>query len=143
MAKRRKQPGHRQIDKKARDDVLAFLIENGMERVLGYLQEGRRFEALDGADLRSEWIAAFKVIAGNPVDPEFRKRFADLQDEMELRRIEPPYDEVKKELDAFVDHATQLYERLKADPERLAEVNQELQADIDAVKAKRDTFKKN
>ena len=124
-------------------DVEAFLAESGMERVRRYLVQGRRFEALNGADLRSEWIAAFKKIADSPVDPEFRKRVDDLQDEMELRKFNPPYDEVRKEFDVFIAHAAQAIQRLKADPKALAEANAELQADIDAIKAKRDTSAKN
>ena len=60
---------------------------------------------------------------------------------MEIRKIEPPFDEVKAEAEAFFAYVHR--GSRGTDPARRAEINEELQADIDAVKAKRDSSAKN
>jgi hypothetical protein len=126
-----------------KNDVDAFLLESGMEKTRRYLSEGRHFESLSGADLRSEWMKAFRGMAANPGDPASRKRHDDLQAELEIRKIPPPYDEVRNEFDAFIAQTTEAMERVKNDPVRWAEANEEIHADIDALKAKRNNSAKN
>jgi DNA polymerase II large subunit len=116
------------------DDVEAFLIDRKTERTRRYVHEGRRFKSVTDDDLRAKWIAAFKERSANPLHPELGKRSEDLQAEMEIRKIEPPSDEVKAEAEAFIAHVRRGMEHLNAE---------ELEADIDAVKAKRDSSAKN
>ena len=78
------------------DGVKAFALESRMEKVREYLYEGRRFETLSVGDLRSEWISAFDRCSVSPTAPESRKLVDDLEAEMEVRKIEPPFDEAKK-----------------------------------------------
>ena len=75
------------------DEAKAFLLESRMEKVRKYLYEGRRFETLSIGDLRSEWISAFDRCSVSPTAPESRKLVDDLQAEMEVRKIDPPFDE--------------------------------------------------
>jgi hypothetical protein len=56
-------------------------------------------------------------------------------------KIEPPSDDVKAEAEAFFAHVH--HGSRGADPARRAEVNEELEAAIDAVNAKRDRSAKN
>jgi hypothetical protein len=62
---------------------------------------------------------------------------------MGIRGLTPPYDKVEKEAEAFIKFVSDAGKRLATDPKRMAEANEELQADIDAVKAKRDRSAKN
>jgi hypothetical protein len=79
-----------------KDEVKPFLLESRMAKVRKYLYEGRRFETLSVGDLRSEWISAFDRCSVSPTAPESRKLVDDLEAEMEVRKIEPPFDEAKK-----------------------------------------------
>jgi hypothetical protein len=79
-----------------KDDVKPFLLESRMAKVRKYLYEGRRFETLSVGDLRSEWISAFDRCSVSPTAPESRKLVDDLEAEMEVRKIDPPFDEAKE-----------------------------------------------
>jgi hypothetical protein len=79
-----------------KDEVKPFLLESRMAKVRKYLYEGRRFETLSVGDLRSEWISAFDRCSVGPIAPESRKLVDDLQAEMEVRKIDPPFDEAKE-----------------------------------------------
>jgi hypothetical protein len=75
------------------DGVKAFLLESRMEGVRKYLYEGRRFETLSVGDLRSEWISARDRCSVSLTAVESRKRLDDLEAEMEVRKIDPPFDD--------------------------------------------------
>jgi hypothetical protein len=79
------------------DGVKAFLLESRMEKVREYLYEGRRFETLSVGDLRSEWINALDRCSVSLTALESQKRLDDLEAEMEVRKIDPPFDDVIKE----------------------------------------------
>ena len=78
------------------DEAKAFLLESRMEKVRQYLYEGRRFATLSVGDLRSEWVSAFDRCSVSLTAPESRKLADDLQAEMEVRKIAPPFDEAKE-----------------------------------------------
>ena len=79
-----------------KDEARHSCLESRMEGVRKYLYEGRRFETLSIGDLRSEWISAFDRCSVSPTAPESRKLVDDLQAEMEVRKIDPPFDEAKE-----------------------------------------------
>ena len=79
------------------DGVKAFLLESRMEGVRKYLYEGRRFETLSVGDLRSEWISVRDRCSVSLTAVESRKRLDDLEEEMEVRKIDPPFDDAIKE----------------------------------------------
>jgi hypothetical protein len=126
-----------------KDDVEAFLVDHELERTRQYVHEGPRFKSVTEDDITARWIAAFKERSANPPDPELGKRVDDLQAEMGIRGLTPPYDKVEKEAEGFIKFVSDAGKRLATDPKRMAEANEELQADIDAVKAKRDSSAKN
>jgi hypothetical protein len=78
------------------DGVKAFLLESRMEKVRQYLYEGRRFETLSVGELRSEWISALDRASVSLTALESRKLVDDLQAEMEVRKIDPPFDDAKE-----------------------------------------------
>ena len=79
-----------------KDQVKPFLLESRMAKVRKYLYEGRRFETLSVGDLRSEWISAIDRCSVSLTAPEARKLVDDLEAEMEVRKIDPPFDEAKE-----------------------------------------------
>ena len=126
-----------------KDDVETFLVDREMERTRRYVHEGRRFKSVTDDDLRAKWIAGVKERFANPLHPELGKREEDLQAEMGIRGLTLPYDKVENEAEAFIKFVSDAGKRLATDPKRMAEANEELQADIDAVKARRDSSAKN
>jgi hypothetical protein len=78
-----------------KEEAKAFLLESRMEKVRKYLHEGR-FQTLSIGALRSEWIRAFDRCSVRPTAPESRKLVDDLEAEMEVRKIDPPFDEAKE-----------------------------------------------
>jgi len=115
-------------------DFWSFVAEGRMERVRRYSEEGRQFKSLSGADLRSQWISAWRKRAANPTNLVIGKLADDLKAEMEIRKIAPPHDEVKAEVEAFIAHVRRGMKHLRTE---------DLLADIEAVKAKRDSSAKN
>jgi hypothetical protein len=112
------------------EDFWSFVAEGRTESTRRYLEEGRRFKSLSDTDLRSQWISAWRRRAASPTNPDIGKLADDLEAEMEIRKIEPPHDEVKAELEAFIAHVRRGMKYLRTD---------DLLADINAVKAKRDS----
>jgi hypothetical protein len=60
------------------------------------IYEGRHFETLSVGDLRSEWISAIDRCSVSLTAAEARRLADDLQAEMEVRKIAPPFDEAKE-----------------------------------------------
>jgi hypothetical protein len=81
------------------DTLVAFMTSEGLDRTADYARRGRRFNGLDADDLNTRWIAAFRVWAANPRD---RAESDDLEAELQLRGLKPPYDRVRKEFDALI-----------------------------------------
>lgn len=123
--------------------VLAFLGERSLEATRSYVAKGRRFKALDDRTLRDSWMSAFKRYASDPSNRASRKLWEALQAEMAIRRIEPPMDRVQDEVNALAKRAVEVVQRLRTDPDRWVEVNEDLQSAIDAVTSERERSAKN
>jgi hypothetical protein len=96
-----------------KEELHAFLRKGRMEKVRRYLQEGQHFESLSDTNLRSEWISAFKRYSVSSTDSRSRKLFDDLQAEMEIRLIDPPFGEVVKEAEMLIELQTKPHEAQK------------------------------
>ena len=55
---------------------------------------------LDVADLKEAWVATFREMLVNS-DLSYRDYFNDADAEFRIRQLEPPYDLVQAELDAY------------------------------------------
>ena len=62
----------------------------------------------------------------------------DLEAELNLRQIEPPFEAVREDLERLTAKAMQVWEQLKASPEHFAEVERDLQLDLISFKARRE-----
>jgi hypothetical protein len=104
-----------------------------------YVRRGRAHSGLTDADLAGAWVAAFKAYSHNPGPAHpLRAIRKDLESELDLRRIDLPFDLVREGLERFMTTAQQVFERLIADPEHLREVERDLQVDLSSFRARRD-----
>jgi len=103
-----------------------------------YVRRGRAHRGLTDADLAGAWVAVFRAYSHNP-DPARPSRSAleDLEAELNLRRMDPPFDAVREDLERLKTAAMQVWEQLKAAPEHFAEVERGLQLDFISFRARR------
>jgi hypothetical protein len=90
-----------------------------------YVRRGRAHRGLTDADLAGAWVAAFRAYSHNP------------EAELNLRRMDPPFDAVREDLERLKTAAMQVWEQLKAAPEHFAEVERDLQLDLISFRARR------
>jgi hypothetical protein len=104
-----------------------------------YLGRGRAHRGLTDADLSRTWVAAFRAYSHNP-DPTRPPRSAlkDLEAELNLRQIEPPFDAVREDIKRLTAGAMQVLEQLKASPEHFEEFERDLQLDLISFRVRRD-----
>jgi hypothetical protein len=102
------------------------LDAEAMQRAEAYLARGRIHEAIDSADLKAQWVEAFRRFVGNVGDPALSRAHEDIQAELRLRGEEPPFAEVEKETEAFFAQVREAVERVKRNPAQYAEMLREL-----------------
>ena len=79
--------------------VDAFLQHELMEEAAAYLRRGRRFATLPSDELRARWVAAFKELRTRGSEA-CKQEISDLEAELRMRGIDPPFDAVRDELEA-------------------------------------------
>src|SRR5262245_44599230 len=84
-------------------DVELFLANEQVDQIADYASRGRLYEQLTDGELAEKWIHAFKLFADAPSDERRRAIEIDLKAEFRLRSIEPPYDQVRPEINRIVD----------------------------------------
>ena len=110
--------------KLARAAVGHTLAKDEMERMQQYLQRGRPYEKLGTPKLRAMFIHAFKERVADLRNPDAWARSNDLQAEYSLRAVEPPFEDLKSELEVMARTAEEMLEGLT--PERADEINKEI-----------------
>ena len=120
------------------EDLLAMMQAKAVDAAADYVRRGRAHRGLTDADLAGAWVAAFRAYSHNP-DPARPSRSAleDLEAELNLRQIDPPFDAVREDLERLKTAAMQVWEQLKAAPEHFAEVERDLQLDLISFRARR------
>jgi len=120
------------------EDLLAMMQAKAVDAAADYVRRGRAHRGLTDADLAGAWVAAFRAYSHNP-DPARPSRSAleDLEAELNLRRMDPPFDAVREDLGRLKTAAMQVWEQRKAAPEHFAEVERDLQLDLISVRARR------
>jgi hypothetical protein len=121
------------------EDLLAMMQAKAVDAAADYVRRGRAHRGLTDADLSGAWVAAFRAYSHNP-DPARPSRSAleDLEAELNLRQIDPPFDAVREDLERLKTAAMQVWEQLKATPEHFAEVERDLQLDLISFKSRRE-----
>ena len=99
--------------------MLAYLEDLRFDEATDYVRRGRANERKSAEDLEQEWLAGFRAWAeSNARNKVFDRRpLDDLEFEMYLRRIEPPFDLVKDEIEALRVAQDRRFEWLVHDPE--------------------------
>jgi hypothetical protein len=135
MAKRRK-PADKAS--KLADDVLGFLNSHTQDQDADYVRRGRKLSSLDDGALLERWRDAFNARGDSPHDPDAASLSNDLESELNLRAISPPYDQVKAAFDKMIAAADKVVKNLEKDPDEYQEANEDLQERIDRFVASRD-----
>jgi hypothetical protein len=146
MAKSRKSRGQSRDTEK--DLVLSYLQNSILEQAENYIKRGRSLSKVDAGELKDRWVHAFRrmVAAAQSRQPESnlnRRDRTDIEAELLIRNVDPPYDAVRKEMKALSSAAEAAIKDLRRAPSRVLEVESGLQADLSAFKEKGKTSTKN
>ena len=118
-------------------DVELFMANEQVDQIADYASRGRVYERLTDGELAEKWIQAFRLFADAPSDERRRAIEIDLKAEFQLRRIEPPYDQVRSEINRVVKGMSSGFEIMKSDdPDVVDEMYEEFQQDIADLKAR-------
>jgi hypothetical protein len=121
----------------AERDVELFLANEQVDQIADYASRGRAYERLTDGELAEKWIHAFRLFADAPSDERRRAIEIDLKAEFQLRSIEPPYDQVRSDINRIVKNTSSSFETMKRnDPDGVDEINEEFQQDLADLKAR-------
>jgi hypothetical protein len=130
---RKRSSGRTEADR----DVELFLANEQVDQIADYASRGRIYERLTDAELAEKWIHAFRLFADAPSDERRRAIEIDLKAEFQLRNIEPPYNQVRLEINRIVENMSSGLETMKRDdPDAVDEINEEFQQDVADLKAR-------
>lgn len=122
-----------------RKDMEAWLVSEQANAAADYAARGRKHQTLSADELIGAWVQAFRSLATKFQDRDSRIAEADLKSELLLRKIEPPYDVVKDDLDRLTNSAADAIDKLKAeDPGHFDRVNKEIEGDVAVFRAERE-----
>jgi hypothetical protein len=111
------------------DLVDAWLANQRLERLEGYIKRGRPLANISLEELRARWIAAMRAWVSSLSEFDHEER-EDIEAEMKLRKIEPPYDLVRDHLNAIRSAAEKVGAEILNDPERRDAIDRHLTAEI-------------
>jgi hypothetical protein len=94
--------------------VQSWLAEDQMQAVRDYVSRGRSLERVPTDQLNSEWAGLMRDWAANPRQP-INPRRTDIEAELTLRGLEPPYKLAKDDIDALGKAAADVAERMSED----------------------------
>lgn len=88
------------------------LAKREASRLVSYIGRGRSFEALSDDKLKSTFIEAFRNWSADSGNTNLCIQTDDLLAEFELRKIEPPYEHLKREMDSLIAFIKNDYETM-------------------------------
>jgi len=99
--------------------MLAYLEDLRLHEASDYVRRGRANEGKSAEDLEQEWLTGFRAWAESSARHKAfdRRSLDDLEFEMYLRRVEPPFDLVKNEIEALRVAQDRRFKWLAHDPE--------------------------
>ena len=113
-----------------RDIVEAWLANKGLERLADYLQRGRPLAGVPLEELRERWVALMRAWARRAPGREPDSEREDIEAEMKVRRVEPPFDLAQDAVDALIEKSRKTTAELLKNPERYGEAERQLSAEI-------------
>ena len=130
---RKRSSGRTEADR----DVELFLANEQVDQIADYASRGRIYERLTDGELAEKWIHTFRLFADAPSDERRRAIEIDLKAEFQLRNIEPPYDQVRSEINRIAENMSSGFETMKRDhPDAVDEIYEEFQQDLADLKAR-------
>jgi len=87
--------------------VEAYLNSVRGDKLAGFTEGGRSHRGLSRDQLEERWAAAYRTMTWHWNDDAKRQTVDDYSQELELRGIEPPWDQVKAELERFTTAVSQ------------------------------------
>jgi hypothetical protein len=118
-----------------------MLLAKEVDFAADYVRRGRAHRNLTNVEVREAWVAAFRAYSREPGPGPLQSALQDFQAELDLRGIAPPFDAVQVDLNRLVEAAKRVSEQLRADPERLEDINRDLRVEIAEFKVARDQSK--
>jgi hypothetical protein len=99
--------------------MLAYLEDRRLHEAADYARRGRANERKSAEELEQEWLAGFRAWAESSARHKVfdRRSLNDLEFEMYLRRLQPPFDLVKNEIEALRVAQDRRFKWLAHDPE--------------------------
>src|SRR3979409_1470729 len=106
----------RSPDPQFETDMMALLESDAMNKLAAYAARGRSHKNLSEQQLTDAWKQAFKNVANDPRVYEARAAENDLACEFKLLCLDPPYDQVKDDVELYMSAAEVAAEDLKKRP---------------------------
>jgi hypothetical protein len=117
-------------DKKA--EFMAFTMHEAFDDLAGYVARGRKFASLSNDELTPRYVEVFRKVADNPANREHRAIKSYLEAEFQLRNMKVPYELIAEDFERLREFLFKHLNTMKReDPERYAEMNQDIACDFE------------
>ena len=128
----------RQDDQSASQAALDFIRSREVDRVADYMRRGRTHTMFSSDDLIAQWISSIKGMADAPFDKGARTINNDLEAELSLRGMEPPYERATQCLARYTAIMSGEIERIRGNQEEWEQLMDDLVKDLQTFKNERD-----
>jgi hypothetical protein len=95
----------------AETEMKAFLASKAVDQISDYSQRGRSYHALSDEELVQSWQSVWNELATDPADMKNRDIQGDLAAEFALRRQEPPWRLVRRQIDIYLRDSEGAFEK--------------------------------
>jgi hypothetical protein len=116
-------------------EMLAYVESLRFEAMAKYVQGGRILVRQEDEQLRRRWVDLFREWVSNFQFGHDHREREDVESELQLRGLLPPFDRVTEELAAMRKKSGAHIEALLRDPERALRMEQRLNAELDAYRS--------
>jgi hypothetical protein len=125
--------------------MLAYLEDRRLDEAVDYVRRGRAHENETVEHLEQEWLAGFRAwVASSANDELFNRRsLDDVEAEMYLRRIPPPFERVQHEIEALRAAQDRRFRLLAHDPDALMRLNRRMGTAVENFARRLHDSKKN
>lgn len=125
--------------------MLAYLEDRRLNEAADYVRRGRANEKKSAEELEQEWLVGFRAWAESSARDRVydRRSLDDLESEMYLRRLQPPFDLVKNEIEVLRVAQDRRFQWLAHDPEALQSLDMRMGEAVGNFVRRLNTGKKN
>jgi hypothetical protein len=116
----------------AEAEMKAFLASKAVDQISDYSQRGRSYRALSDEELVQSWQSVWDELAADPINEKSRDVQADLGSEFALRRQEPPWKLVQRQIDIYLEGAERAWEKWREqNPDADAQASEAIDDDFE------------